>query len=35
LQNLPAGKLHDYIGVRDVRHVRGNGTLAITEHTLA
>lgn len=35
LQNLPAGKLGDYIGVRDVRHVRGSGALAITEHTLA
>lgn len=35
LQNLPAGKLQDYIGVRDVWHVRGSGALAITEHTLA
>lgn len=35
LQNLPAGKLHDYIGVRDVRHLRGTQALAITEHTLA
>lgn len=35
LQSLPAGKLHDYIGVRDVRHVRGSQALAITEHTLA
>lgn len=35
LQNLPAGKLHDYLGIRDLRHVRGSRTLALTERTLA
>lgn len=35
LQDLPAGKLGEYIGVRDVRHIRGSQALAITEHTLA
>ena len=34
LKNLPAGKLHEYIGLRDVRHVRGTRALAITERTL-
>ena len=34
LKNLPAGKLRDYIGIRDVRHVRGTRGLAITEHAL-
>ncbi|MDE2225041.1 MAG: metallophosphoesterase, partial [Xanthomonadaceae bacterium] len=34
LQDLPAGKLHDYIGIRNVRHVRGSQALAVTERTL-
>ena len=34
LQDLPAGKLHDYIGIRNVRHVRGSRALAVTERTL-
>lgn len=34
LQNLPAGKLHDYIGIRNIRHVRGSHTLALTDRTL-
>lgn len=34
LKNLPAGKLHEYIGLRDVRHVRGSRALAITERAL-
>ncbi|HKU78316.1 MAG TPA: metallophosphoesterase [Rhodanobacteraceae bacterium] len=34
LKNLPAGKLHEYIGLRDVRHVRDTRALAITERTL-
>ncbi|HJP97489.1 MAG TPA: hypothetical protein VJ862_02895 [Rhodanobacteraceae bacterium] len=34
LKNLPAGKLHDYIGIRDVRHVRGSRALALTDRVL-
>lgn len=35
MKNVPPGKLHDYLGVRDVRHVRGKGVLAVTEEVLA
>ena len=35
LQSVTADALHRYLGVRDVRHVRGSGALAVTEQTLA
>ncbi|WP_199535738.1 metallophosphoesterase family protein [Dyella psychrodurans] len=35
LQSVTADALHRYLGVRDVRHVRGSGALAVTEEELA
>ena len=34
LKDVPPGRLHSYIGVREVRHVRGRQALAITEEAL-
>jgi 3',5'-cyclic AMP phosphodiesterase CpdA len=34
-KDVPPGRLHSYIGVREVRHVRGRQALAITEETLS
>jgi Icc protein len=34
MANVPAGQLHRYIGVREVRHVRGKQMLALTEEAL-
>jgi 3',5'-cyclic AMP phosphodiesterase CpdA len=35
MKDVPAGKLRQYIGVREVRHVRGSGVLAVTEEALS
>jgi 3',5'-cyclic AMP phosphodiesterase CpdA len=35
LKDVPADKLHSYLGVRDVRHVQGRHALAVTEEVLA
>ncbi|HTV85737.1 MAG TPA: metallophosphoesterase [Dyella sp.] len=35
LQTVTADALHRYLGVRDVRHVRGSSVLAVTEDVLA
>jgi Icc protein len=35
MKNVPPGRLRDYIGVREVRHVRGGRTLAVTEEVLS
>ncbi|MBD0741423.1 metallophosphoesterase [Streptomyces sp. CBMA152] len=32
---LPAGKLRQALGIREVRHQRGDKTLAVTDHSLA
>ena len=34
LQSVKAEELHRYLGIRDVRHVRGSGTLAVTDEVL-
>jgi len=34
LKDVPPGRLHSYIGVREVRHVQGRQMLAITEEAL-
>jgi len=34
LKDVPPGRLHSYIGVREVRHVRGRQALAVTEEVL-
>ncbi|MBE1160036.1 metallophosphoesterase family protein [Dyella acidiphila] len=35
LQGVAPDALHRYLGIRDVRHVQGAGTLAVTEEVLA
>jgi hypothetical protein len=35
LKEVPPGKLHSDLGVRDVRHVQGRHALAVTEEVLA
>jgi len=34
LQNVPPGQLHRYLGLREVRHVRGSQAIAITDVAL-
>jgi hypothetical protein len=33
-KKVPADELHKYIGIRDVRHVKGTGALAVTDEAL-
>jgi hypothetical protein len=35
LQSVTADALHRYLGIRDVRHVRGADALAVTEEVLS
>lgn len=35
MKDVAPGKLHSYLGVRDVRHVKGRHALAVTEEVLA
>lgn len=35
LKDVPPGALHRYLGIREVRHVRGNQALAVTEEALS
>ena len=35
MKDVPAGKLREYIGVREVRHVRGTQALALTDEALS
>lgn len=34
LQDVPAGKLLGYLGIRDVRHLRGSHAIAVTDRAL-